>query len=422
VNGLREVGHTLAHMGWAMMLVVVVLGGIPNGRAGAASVDISAQTDLCARINELGPGDELILQPGDYQGPCVIRRGGRPGAPLVIRAADREQRPRIMYGGTSANVFEIRASGVVIRGLEFGPTREDVDAVRIVSGHDITVEDCHFSHLGGIAVAANHVSVRGLTIRHNHITDVRATGMYFGCQDGLACVVSGLLVERNYIRGVTAPEPQIGYGLEVKLNSSAVIRDNVILDTKGPGIMTYGARDLGTMSLVERNVVVGSRQSSGIVVGGGPAIVRNNVAVSNREAGIAVENYRQRHLLRSIKLAHNTVYGNLGAGISVPDGGLQDIVVVNNAAQGWTGTVALPGSRPGLRLRGNVDCTGLPCFTSPQGMDFSPFVGSLLIGPGLLQIESWMPRDDLFGKVRGTPPTVGAIEHSAGPLPLVGRP
>jgi hypothetical protein len=69
-----------------------------------------------------------------------------------------------------------------------------------------------------------------------------------------------------------------------------------------------------------------------------------------------------------------------------------------------------------------VDCTGLPCFTSPQGMDFSPFVGSLLIGPGLVQMESWMPRDDLFGKVRGTPPTVGAIEHSAGPLPLAGRP
>jgi hypothetical protein len=40
---------------------------------------------------------------------------------------------------------------------------------------------------------------------------------------------------------VDAQEDEVGYGLQVKLNSTAVIRDNVIVDTKGPGIMVYGA-------------------------------------------------------------------------------------------------------------------------------------------------------------------------------------
>ena len=53
-----------------------------------------------------------------------------------------------------------------------------------------------------------------------------------------------------------------GYGIEVKLNTGGVVRDNVIIDTKGPGIMVYGARDLVTVSVVERNFTRGSRTSS----------------------------------------------------------------------------------------------------------------------------------------------------------------
>ena len=100
-----------------------------------------------------------------------------------------------------------------------------------------TVERCQSLAMGGIAVVANHASVQGLSVRRNVIRDSNATGMYFGCHDGASWIVSGLLVEGNYIRGVTAANPQIGSGLQVKLNSSGIIRDNVVLDTKGPGIM-----------------------------------------------------------------------------------------------------------------------------------------------------------------------------------------
>src|SRR4029453_624970 len=197
------------------------------------------------------------------------------------------------------------------------------------------------------------------------------------------CVVSGLRVEDNFIEHVNAPDPEIGYGLQVKLNSAGAIRNNVIVDTKGPGIMVYGARDGLRNSVVERNVVIGSRTSSGIVVGGGPAIIRNNVGLLNREAGTRLEHYGGRGLLRSIIVAHNTVYQNTGAGILIPEGRpLRDIVIRSNAVQARVGTAAVPGARPDIEVMGNVDCTWAPCFVDPDPLDFSPLFGSPLSPPG----------------------------------------
>src|SRR6266849_5803207 len=202
----------------------------------AAAREIGPEANLCAEIKALPRGEDLMLEPGEYQGGCAIRRGGEPGAPLVIRAADFARRPRIVYSGNSTNVLEVRTSHVTIRGLEFGPTQAEVDAVRIFGGADVTIEDCRFNQLGGIAVVANHASVHGLVVRRNVIRDSLATAMYFGCHDGAACTVTGLVVEANLIQGVTAPDPQLGYGIEVKLNSVGILRDNVIVSTKGPGI------------------------------------------------------------------------------------------------------------------------------------------------------------------------------------------
>ncbi|MGH8584277.1 MAG: right-handed parallel beta-helix repeat-containing protein, partial [Gammaproteobacteria bacterium] len=356
----------------------------------SAARDIRPDADLCAEISALASGQELVLAPGEYQGPCAIRRGGEPGAPLVIRGADPARPPRILYDGRTTNVFEVRASHVVIRGLEFGPTQTGVDAVRLFAANDVVVEDCRFGGLGGIAVVANHASLDGLTVRRNIIRDTKATAMYFGCHNGTTCIVGRLVVEGNYIRGVTAPDPAIGYGIEVKLNSSAVIRDNVIIDTKGPGIMVFGARELARGSLIERNVVIGSRTSSGIVVGGGPAVVRNNLALLNGEAGVGLEDYQRRALLRAITVIANTVYKNAAGGITAPEGGLRDVAIINNAAHAPAGRRVLPAPQPGLEVLSNVDCTGVPCFANPDGMDFSPFPGSLLTGRGVLRGQGSM--------------------------------
>jgi hypothetical protein len=399
-------------------LAVTLMPLLASGETIGAGPDV----ELCAAINALQPGDELVLQPGNYYGPCVIRSSGVPRNPIVIRASDPEARPRIVYGGTSANVFEIRASDLVIRGLEFGPTKEGVDGVKILSGGRITVESCRFSEMAGIAVVANSASVRGITVRRNVILNSTATAMYFGCHDGGRCTVSDLVVEGNFIQQVTAPGTQVGYGLQVKLNSSAIIRDNVIAQTKGPGIMVYGSQDLLAVSVVERNVTIASRRSSGIVVGGGPAIVRNNVSAGNGESGIRLQNYGKRGLLRGVVIANNTVYNNEEGGISTSEIGVQDAILVNNAAHGRSGAPALPPPRSGVRLVANVDCSLALCFTNPDALNFSPFLGSALLGAGVIGVGNGIPREDLFGVLRRIPLTVGAIDRPSGPILLTPKP
>jgi hypothetical protein len=400
-------------LGLAIVLAVLGLASAP-----ASALNIGPEADLCVAIQSLAPGEELVLEAGDYRAGCVIRRSGQTGLPLVVRAADPARRPRLLYPGHPVNMLEIRASDVTIRGLEFWGSFGDADGIRIMSGNRITIEDCRFFQLGGIAIAATHASVQSLAVRRNVIAESHATGMYFGCHDGLDCTISGLVVEGNHIQGVSAPASAVGYGLQVKLNSSGVIRGNVIQDTKGPGIMVYGARDLITTTVVERNFVSGSRTSSGIVIAGGPALVRNNVAVGNFEAGIGLEIYQRRSLLRSIILAHNSVYGNRQAGISIADGDRVEASILNNAVHGPGGTPVLPSARPGLRLVGNVDCTWMPCFTNPDGLDFSPFPGSLLGAAGIPGTDRTRVDDDFFGMRRRVPASIGAVDRPSGPIRL----
>ena len=420
IEGSAEGWRSRARRGWrAGTFLAALLVSVGAGPGTATATEVGPGGDLCAAINALQPGQELLVHPGDYQGPCTIRRGGRPGAPIVVRASEPERRPRIVYAGSSANVIEVKADHVTLRGLAFGPSAPDVDGVRVFARAGITITECEFSGLGGIAVAVNHVSINGLTVTRNVIQNSGATGMYFGCQDGVECVVSGLLVEGNFIQHVNAPDPEIGYGLQIKLNSTGIVRNNVILDTKGPGIMIYGARETINRSVLERNVVVGSRTSSGIVVAGGPATVRNNILAQNREAGIGLQEYQGRGLLRSIAVVHNSIYRNVVAGIALPDGGqLRDVTIVNNAVHARGGTRALPGPRPEIELAGNVDCTWAPCFVDPEGMDFSPLLGSLLTTPGSMRAGGWVPVDDYAGHPRKMPPTVGALEGRTRPVRL----
>ena len=312
-------------------LAGVIVGGLLVVGGASMGAEVGPGSDWCQALRTLPPGEELLLQPGDHAGPCTVTRSGVPGAPLVIRAKDPARPPRIVYPDRATNALNIRASHVLVRGLEFGPTQPDVDAIRIHSGDDVTIEDCRFVELGGIAVVANSQSLRGLTVRRNEVLRSKGTAMYFGCHDGTACILSELLIEGNYIGGVTAPDPEIGYGIQVKLNSTGTIADNVIVDTKGPGIMVYGARDPSLLSVVERNFVSGSRTSSGIVIGGGPVVLRNNITTASAEAGIGLEDYGRRGLLRGIVVSHNTLYGNRQGGIAVSPEGRLDAKLLNNA-------------------------------------------------------------------------------------------
>ena len=77
----------------------------------------------------------------------------------------------------------------------------------------------------------------------------------------------------------------------------------------------------------------------------------------------------------------------------------------------------------GVRLAGNVDCTWVPCFTSPEVLNFSPYPGSVLVGSSVPRPADGLgPSDDFFGARRGLLPTVGAIERASGPIHLGVKP
>jgi hypothetical protein len=149
------------------------------------------------------------------------------------------------------------------------------------------------------------------------------------------------------------------------------------------------------------------------VVGGGPAIVRNNVTVNSADSGIGLEDYGRRGLLRGIVVIHNTASGNLQGGISIPAKGRVEARVVNNLVQARRGTSALPPGRVGVLALGNAVCTAGTCFLDPLGGDFSP----LAAVPGLAVSEPWTPVEDFFRRPRRAPPTAGAIEPLASPTP-----
>lgn len=374
-------------------------------------VEVRPGEDWCRSLATLAPGAELVLLPGDHPGGCSIRNGGSAAAPRVVRSKDRHRPARIVYTGHATNVVNVRASGIVLRDLRFAPTRPGVDAIRIYEGRDIAIERCEFDGLGGIAVAATHASVERVAVRDSTFRRSNATAMYFGCHEGARCAATGLVIERNYIDGVDAADPQIGYGVQLKLNSWGVVRDNVIVDTKGPAIMVYGAADATRASVIERNLVVGSRQSSGVVVGGGPAVVRNNIALGSAEAGIALLDYGQRGLLRGIAVLHNSLYGNRAGGVTVPPAGALDARLVNNLAHAPEGAAALPAPRENLALAGNVDCSRRSCFADPERWDVSP------AGAHRVDADAAGPADDYAGAPRGPSPLAGALEAATGALP-----
>jgi Right handed beta helix region len=386
------------------------------------SKEIGPEANFCAEINALQPGDELVLRGGKYKGPCTIHRGGSPDAPIIIRAQNSSDPPWIAYDGRSTNVVNIRADHVTVRGFKIGPTQKGVDGVRIYGRRGIAVEDCQFSGLGGIAVVANHNSGWGYIVRRNIITNTNATAIYFGCHDGSECKISDLLIENNFISGVSAPEPEVGYGIQVKLNSTAVVRDNVIIRTKGPPIMVYGSHDADAVNIIERNFVAESRSSSGIVVGGGPAQVWNNISVQNGEAGIAIEDYGGRGLLRKITIEHNTIHNNNQAGILIRSQREVDAIIFKNALAARAGTPLLAATQNRLKMVGNWDCSANNCFRKPDAYDFTPKTNSPLITTRFDKRHGSSTDRDYFGSRRPPNAAIGAVEPPGGIVELAIKP
>ncbi len=341
--------------------------------ADGATQSVNPGSAWCGVVNAAAPGDTIVFAAGIYTGTCSITASGSLAAPITLRSqtASAADRAVLAYPGTSSNIIDVYGSYLVFRWLTFGPTAPGagVNPLKLRSSVQGIVVDQNVFQGTDIAVAANSSgsTYRSISITNNVLTNMQSTGLYFGCHDGTSCHALDILIQGNLIDTVQ-PGDGVGYGLEIKLNSWATILENTVYDPQGPGIEVYGSNRGDPPSVVERNYVEGSRNDAGINVGGGPAIVRNNIVVGNAYNGIWAQDYAGRGLQQNVWIVENTALANQTGGIKVSNwqAGAGNILAFNAVAP-LLGTPALtPASPIADTLLGNVACVpAASCFVQP---------------------------------------------------------
>lgn len=268
-------------------------------------------------LPKLQPGDELVFHEGVYEGPAVLEVFALPDKPIIIRGyGNGEARPVFLWEGKGVVLWSLVAEHVILDYLEFQSTY--VYAVRLGSPQkgvkDLIVQNCVFRDCNwNFSCNYSNVDYEDVRVLNNQFIRPKSTPVYIGHHAGIT-KVSGFVFEGNFIDGSRIVSTDIiGYGIELKLNvKGAIVRNNLIANTKGPGIMVYGAEN-GTAedaNIVEENIVMGSRINPGIEVGAGPSVVRRNIVLDCAPGGICVADYGGRRLIYDITVSDNTCAGN----------------------------------------------------------------------------------------------------------------
>jgi hypothetical protein len=171
----------------------------------------------------------------------------------------------------------------------------------------------------------------------------------------------------------------------------------VIHNAQGPAIHIFGSTTDGSVSVVERNYLVDSRVNNTLEIGGGPAVVRNNIVSGNPNYALYVYDYGSRGITRDVQVVGNTFDGQVGLASSVWQAG------IGQEFQDNATTVSPIEPTSGIPMDGNVFCEG-SCWTG----DYWPIDGGLLTASGV----STDLDDDFCGTARTDPPHVGALQRS----------
>lgn len=341
---------------------------------------VGPEDDWCRMIDDAQTGDIVMLQSGEYEGPCTVEGNlpDYPGEILTVQAFDLYDPPVLVHGGGEF-ILELTGQNVMLSSLLFDGVPAGSVGVS-VEAEDSTVRFSTFTGVDGVAVSA------GKAAGHSFVNDCTffsgsGTAVEIGCADG-GCSVTGFEVVDNLVLG-------LGTGLVVHPTSAGSVVDNTF-DVTDLGIQIAGRSDAALD--VSSNLV---RASVGLSITGGPTIIRNNLVLSEETA-------LRSHLdeAHGVQVIGNTLVGAVCAATS---GWTSDDELASNALQG-TLTLA-----PEASAAGNVACDVGGCWLDPVGLDYFPALDSPLREAGV-EVGGDLLLGDWCGRARATPPTAGALE------------
>ena len=379
-------------------------------RVDAKAVTLGPEDDWFSVLHggSLKPGAEVVLSGGTYadRRRLEMRHRGTRDRPVVIRAADGA---RVVFKRPDARQNTINMAGcqyLVLRGIEITGGAAGIRIYKSGSTMSkfVTLERLHIHHIGGVAVTANNGgnTYEGLVFRRNHIhhTGGHGEGFYLGCNNAKDGSTPGYVfnsvVEGNYIHHLKGGTVSQGDGIEIKDGSFGnVIRDNVIHDTKYPGIIVYGT-DGKAPNIIERNAIWNTGDHG--IQAAADAIIRNNIIRDSGADGIHCRNH-QSAIVGNLRIVHNTIMGTRGnvLRIAMPKKPSGRIVVANNALYG---AMRVPSGSQHLTLAGNAVGKGKP--------PVFPTSGSMLVGAADSRFAA---RDDFNGTDRRGSEDIGAYRY-----------
>lgn len=409
----------------------LMINAILQGNPGALCTDLNDDGSINALDLQLLVNHILHPQTGDVYYVSTSGRDSNDGsidspwatldhAIEVARAGDT-----IMMRGGEYNTNEVWIRGD--RGMGGSP------------GQYLTIKSYpgEVASVGGsrwMDLEADFVRIEGLHFRMPYSLDVGGEGnqivnnTFYGSQPDYAAIMCGgtnNLIQGNRVE-ITGGGSTLDHGIYLLNSTGITIRGNYISGFYGYGIHMYD-EDKGDHRpkpyeniLIEGNIVVGSPNRSGIILGAhdstvsiNDVVIRNNVIFNNADVGILIK-YEP---ISNIRIHNNVIYGN-SSGISISTT-IDHLEIVNNIfASNRGGHIGISGNltndlvthnlydQPASVGSGVTDAHplfGNPLFIDTNNGDFHLQAGSPAIDAGL----------DIGLPYNGAAPDLGAYEYGS---------
>ncbi|SDY33339.1 Right handed beta helix region [Jannaschia faecimaris] len=328
-------------------------------------------TSLDTALSDAQAGDLLVLAPGDYD-TLNIEKSGAPLQPVVLRAADIENRP-VFPGLRLTGADHVTLDGLIFRmqprsdtvkrnvhirdaeditlsrNLFEGARRPDTDGFAHPWGFGLTIDDStdvalFDNELRGFARGLVVRGVDRLTVARNEIHSMRTDGMIFA-------QVADVLIEDNVIRDFDRapgrgdhPDMIQFWTRDTERPSRQItIRRNIL--NSGEGYFTQ--------SIFMRNEMVDTNQA-GEDMFYRDVVIEENVIINAHLHGITVGATVGLMIRRNTVVRNAASQGDDGnIGLWTPqitvDAIARDVLILNNVAH----ALPEPGWQPGWVIAGN---------------------------------------------------------------------